>query len=101
MTTYFTKEQIQQARKADLFDYLQANEPGVLKKDGRNYRHREHDSLVYVTAKKLLVLEQPRQEHYRSGLSDGDQRLQIQRSGFPSDWRRANESFTASRIFSK
>ena len=50
MTTYFTKEQIQQARQADLFDYLQANEPGVLKKDGRNYRHREHDSLVYVTA---------------------------------------------------
>ena len=46
MTTRFTKEQIQQARQADLFSYLQANEPGVLKKDGRNYRHREHDSLV-------------------------------------------------------
>lgn len=53
MTTRFTKEQIQQARQADLFAYLQANEPGVLKKDGRNYRHREHDSLVYVTAKNF------------------------------------------------
>ena len=53
MTTRFTKEQIQQARQADLFSYLQANEPGVLKKDGRNYRHREHDSLVYVTAKNF------------------------------------------------
>ena len=53
MTTHFTKKQIQQARQADLFSYLQANEPGVLKKDGRNYRHREHDSLVYVTAKNF------------------------------------------------
>ncbi|MEE1264053.1 DUF3991 domain-containing protein [Ruminococcus sp.] len=53
MTTRFTKEQIQQARQADLFAYLQANEPGVLKNDGRNYRHREHDSLVYVTAKNF------------------------------------------------
>ena len=53
MTTHFTKKQIQQARQADLFAYLQANEPGVLKKDGRNYRHREHDSLVYVTAKNF------------------------------------------------
>ena len=53
MTTHFTKEQIQQARQADLFAYLQANEPGVLKKDGRNYRHREYDSLVYVTAKNF------------------------------------------------
>ena len=53
MTTRFTKEQIQQARQADLFAYLQANEPGVLKKDGCNYRHREHDSLVYVTAKNF------------------------------------------------
>ena len=53
MTTHYTKEQIQQARQADLFAYLQANEPGVLKKDGANYRHREHDSLVYVTAKNF------------------------------------------------
>ena len=51
--------------------------------------------------KKLLVLEQPRQEHYRSGLSDGDQRLQFFRSGLPSDRGRACKSFTASRIFSK
>lgn len=46
-----TKEQIEQARNADLFAYLQSYERGVLKRDGPNYRHREHDSLVYVTGK--------------------------------------------------
>ena len=30
---------------------MQAYEPGVLKRDGANYRHREHDSLVYVTSR--------------------------------------------------
>ncbi len=44
-----TKEQVQKARDSDLFSYLQIYEPGVLKRDGPNYRHREHDSLVYVT----------------------------------------------------
>ena len=29
-----TKEQIQEAREADLFAYLQFHEPGVLKRDG-------------------------------------------------------------------
>ena len=47
-----TKEQIQQARETDLFAYLQFHEPTVLKRDGPNYRHREHDSLVYVIGKK-------------------------------------------------
>ena len=47
-----TKEQIQAAREADLFAYLQFYEPGVLKRDGPNYRHKEHDSLVYVTGKR-------------------------------------------------
>ena len=47
-----TKEQIQEAREADLFAYLQFHEPGVLKRDGPNYRHKEHDSLVYVTGKR-------------------------------------------------
>ena len=42
-----TKEQIQAAREADLFAWLQSHEPGVLKRDGPNYRH------------KVLVLEQP------------------------------------------
>lgn len=46
-----TKEQVQKARDVNLFSYLQSYEPGVLKRDGLNYRHREHDSLVYVTAK--------------------------------------------------
>lgn len=46
-----TKEQIRQAREADLFAYLQQHEHGVLKRDGPNYRHKEHDSLVYVPAK--------------------------------------------------
>lgn len=46
-----TKEQIRQAREADLFAYLERHERGVLKRDGPNYRHKEHDSLVYVTAK--------------------------------------------------
>ncbi len=44
-----TDEQIRRARQADLFSYLQNYEPGILKREGRNYRHREHDSLVYVT----------------------------------------------------
>lgn len=43
-----TKEQIRQAREADLFAYLERHERGVLKRDGPNYRHREHDSLVYT-----------------------------------------------------
>ena len=47
-----SKEQIQAARDTDLFAYLQFHEPGVLKRDGPNYRHKEHDSLVYVTGKK-------------------------------------------------
>ena len=47
-----TKEQIQEAREADLLAYLQFHEPGVLKRDGPNYRHKEHDSLVYVTGKR-------------------------------------------------
>ena len=46
-----SKEQIRQARDTNLFAYLQSSEPGVLKRDGPNYRHREHDSLVYVAAK--------------------------------------------------
>lgn len=47
-----TKEQIQAAREADLFAYLQFHESGVLKRDGPNYRHKEHDSLVYMTGKR-------------------------------------------------
>lgn len=47
-----TKEQIQEAREADLFRYLQFHESGILKRDGPNYRHKEHDSLVYVTGKR-------------------------------------------------
>ena len=35
-----TKEQIRQAREADLFAYLERHEHGVLKRDGPNYRHR-------------------------------------------------------------
>ncbi len=43
-----SKEQIAQARDTDLLSYLQAHEPGVLRRTGPNtYRHREHDSLVY------------------------------------------------------
>lgn len=47
-----SKELIEQARNADLFAYLQSYEPTILKRDGPNYRHKEHDSLVYVTGKK-------------------------------------------------
>ena len=67
-----TKEQIQAAREADLFTYLQFHEPGVLKRDGPNFRHKEHDSLVYVTGKKVLVLEQPWTEYQCAGLPDPD-----------------------------
>ena len=43
-----SQEQIVQARKADLLAYLQTHEPDMLKRDGHgNYRHKEHDSLVY------------------------------------------------------
>ncbi len=47
-----TQEQVAQARSADLLAYLQQYEPHVLKRDGINYRHKEHDSLVYVGAKR-------------------------------------------------
>lgn len=47
-----SRELIEQARNADLFAYLQTYEPTVLKRDGPNYRHKEHDSLVYVTGKR-------------------------------------------------
>jgi len=46
-------EQVAAARQADLFAYLQAHEPLSLKRDGPNYRHTEHDSLVYVPRKDL------------------------------------------------
>ena len=65
-----SKELIEQARNADLFAYLQSYEPTVLKRDGPNYRHKEHDSLVYVTGEKILVLEQPWTEPERTGLPD-------------------------------
>ena len=48
-----TDEQIKEARDADLFAYLQSYEPGVLKRDGANFRHREHDSLVYVSNRRF------------------------------------------------
>lgn len=50
--TGVSKELIEQARNADLFAYLQSYEPTVLKRDGPNYRHKEHDSLVCVTGKR-------------------------------------------------
>ena len=46
-----TQEQITQARETDLLDYLLSHESGVLKQEGANYRHNEHDSLVYVASK--------------------------------------------------
>lgn len=84
-----SKEQIQAAREADLFAYLQFHEPGVLKRDGPNYRHKEHDSLVYVTGKKVLVLEQPGPEYQRPGLSDPDSGLRAGGCG-PYAGRRGN-----------
>ena len=51
--TYVTDEQIKEARDADLFAYLQSYEPGILKRDGSNYRHKEHDSLVYVSNRRF------------------------------------------------
>ena len=46
-----SQEQIDQAREVDLLAYLLSHESGVLKQEGANYRHREHDSLVYVASK--------------------------------------------------
>ena len=63
-----TKEQIQAAREADLFTYLQFHEPGVLKRDGPNFRHKEHDSLVYVTGKRYQL--QVREEIYLDNMLD-------------------------------
>lgn len=47
-----TNEQIAKARKVDLLDYLLQTEPHSLKREGINYRHTEHDSLVYSGAKR-------------------------------------------------
>ena len=46
-----SQEQIDQAREVDLLAYLLSHESGVLKQEGANYRHNEHDSLVYVANK--------------------------------------------------
>ena len=46
-----SQEQIDQAREVDLLAYLLSHESGVLKQEGANYRHNEHDSLVYVASK--------------------------------------------------
>ena len=42
MTVRYSNDSEQ--READLFAYLQFHEPGVLKRDGPNCRHKEHDS---------------------------------------------------------
>lgn len=47
-----TREQIAKAREIDLLDYLLRNEPSSVQREGANYRHKEHDSLVYSGAKK-------------------------------------------------
>ena len=46
-----SKEQIAQAREADLLDYLLQHEPYAIQREGSNYRHKEHDSLVYSGSK--------------------------------------------------
>lgn len=47
-----TKEQIAKAKEWDLLSYLQAYEPGELKKSGpREYRTKSHDSLVISNGK--------------------------------------------------
>ena len=47
-----TEEQIAEAKRWDLLSYLQAYEPGELKKSGpREYRTRSHDSLVISNGK--------------------------------------------------
>lgn len=46
-----SKEQIAKAREVDLLDYLLAHEPSSIRREGSNYRHREHDSLVYSGSK--------------------------------------------------
>lgn len=46
-----SKEQIAKAREVDLLDYLLTHEPSAIRREGRNYRHQEHDSLVYFGSK--------------------------------------------------
>lgn len=46
-----SKEQIAKAREVDLLDYLLTHEPSAIRREGSNYRHREHDSLVYSGSK--------------------------------------------------
>lgn len=70
-----TKEQIQAAREADLFAWLQSHEPGVLKRDGPNYRHKEHDSLVYVTGKRYWYWNSRGRSINAPGLPDPDSGL--------------------------
>ena len=45
------KAQIEAARAVDLLTYLQAHEPGSIKKDGAEYCLREHDSLKISNGK--------------------------------------------------
>lgn len=43
-----SREQIEAARQTDLLEYLLTHEPSSIKREGSNYRHVEHDSLVYT-----------------------------------------------------
>ena len=67
-----TQEQITQAREADLLHYLLSYESGVLKREGANYRHREHDSLVYVASKNYWYWNRPGAKDQRCGLPHGN-----------------------------
>lgn len=48
---WVTEEQIKQAKQVDLLKYLLENEPNNLKKSGREYRLRDHDSLTVSNGK--------------------------------------------------
>ena len=49
-----SQAQIDHAREVDLLAYLLSHESGVLKQEGANYRHNEHDSLVYGASNNYL-----------------------------------------------
>lgn len=71
-----TKEQIRQAREADLFAYLERHERGVLKRDGPNYRHIRS---IRIISKEELQIEFNYQDEYQKAVRFAEQMEQAKR----------------------
>ena len=93
-----SKELIEQARNADLFAYLQSYEPTVLKRDGPNYRHKEHDSLVYVTGKRYWYWNSRGRKPFRKPEASSRSYREPERKPLALPWAKRCAAFMASYL---